>query len=136
LPIWKLTVPLGEPVAFVLTAEKLTVDEGQNQPELVAQSGSRPVRLYDEVFEEKNRPFEPVSIKLPVKEEPSKVVVNSPYWSSTAYAVTPEGKLFARVPIPSTREPLTEGEPPKGTLGSWTITPLLSCGRSATGFWT
>ena len=47
-----------------------------------------------------------------------------------------EGTLLDWVPIPRMRVPSTEGVPPRGTLGSCTITPLLSRGRSAAGFWT
>ena len=49
--------------------------------------------------------------------------------------VTPEGWLFDAVPMPSMREPLREGDPLVGTDGRATMTPLLSTGRSPTGFW-
>ena len=56
MAIWNETTPLGEPDAPVFVAERLTVEEGQNQPELGAgQFGRRVV--------EKNRPFEPLSMK-------------------------------------------------------------------------
>ena len=59
-PIWNNTVPLGEPVAPVFVAERLTVDEGQNHPEFgEGQSG---IELADE--EGKSSPLDPVSIKL------------------------------------------------------------------------
>jgi hypothetical protein len=130
LPIWNETTPLGEPEAPVLVAEKLVVEEGQNQSELgEGQSG---IGLVGGGV--KKRPFEPLSMKLP-KEMPPRLVVNSPNWL-TAYVVTAEGALLDWVPIPITRTPLTAGDPPGGTLGSCTITPLLSWGRSTTGFWT
>ena len=50
--------------------------------------------------------------------------------------VTPEGWLFDSVPMPSMSEPVTEGDPLAGTDGRVTMTPLLSTGRSATGFCT
>ena len=53
-----------------MVAERLAVDEGQNQPELGAgQLGSRLVG--------KNSPFDPLSMKL-VYEVPLNVVLNSP----------------------------------------------------------
>lgn len=57
LPIIKDIAPLGEPVDPVLTAEKVVVVGGQNQPEL--QSGNMLVDVGV-----KNRPFDPVSRKL------------------------------------------------------------------------
>lgn len=130
-PILKVTVPLGEPAEPVLTAEKLVVVDGQNQSEYKeeVQFGSR----LDE-GDVKNRPFEPVSRKLEYV-VPLKVVVNSAYWSEE-YAVTEEGMLFARVPIPSMSEPVVDVAPPVETLASCTITPLLSSESSATGFCT
>ena len=55
---------------------------------------------------------------------------------SVGKTVTPEGWLFDAVPMPSMSEPVTEGDPLAGTDGSVTMTPLLSTGRSPTGFWT
>jgi hypothetical protein len=130
-PIWNETAPLGEPEAPVLVAERLTVDEGQNQSEM----GGEPGQSGSALVEGKKSPFDPLSMKL-VNEVPLKFVVKSPTWGSAPYTVTPEGMLLDCVPIPSTRLPFTEGDPPAGMLGSCTITPLLSCGRSATGFWT
>jgi len=51
------TVPLGDPVAPLLVAERFKVGEGQNQLELGAGQDASELRLV-----EKNRPFEPVSI--------------------------------------------------------------------------
>src|SRR5665811_569018 len=74
----------------------------------------------------KYNPFEPLSMKLLGKDTPLKTVVNSPT-ELAGYAVTAAGVLLDWVPIPSTRFPLTEDTPPKGTPGSCTSTPLLSC---------
>ena len=38
--------------------------------------------------------------------------------------------------VSGTIQKLSFQDPPGGMLGSCTITPLLSCGRRATGFWT
>ena len=62
-------------------------------------------------------------------------VVNTPD-ELAGYIVTPEGVLFDCVPMPRMRLPSTETVPPRGTLGSCNSTPLLSTGRSETGFWT
>ena len=60
LATWNGTVPLGEPVAPMLVAERFTADEGQNQSELgEAQSGRRVAEGGG-----KNSPFVPVSMKL------------------------------------------------------------------------
>jgi hypothetical protein len=84
----------------------------------------------------KNRPFEPLSITLLyVAVVPLIIVIISPDWS-VGYLVTPDGTLLVWVPMPRTSTPATEDVPLEGTLGSITITPLLSWGRSATGFWT
>ena len=82
----------------------------------------------------KNSPFEPLSMKLSLYVFPLKTVMNSPWVGSAGYIVTPEGMLFDRVPIPRIRLPLTEGSPPSLTEGNCTIKPLLSSGRSETGF--
>ena len=59
-PIWNDTAPLGEPLAPVFVAERLTVDEGQNHAEFgEGQSG---IGLADR--DGKYSPLDPVSIKL------------------------------------------------------------------------
>ncbi len=42
MPIWKETVPVGEPEVPSIVAEKPAVDEGQKKPELRGQIGSSP----------------------------------------------------------------------------------------------
>ena len=85
----------------------------------------------------KNSPLEPLSMKLSLYVFPLKNVMNSPEVGSAGYIVTPEGMLFDRVPMPRIRLPLTEGSPPRGTgVRNCTIKPLLSSGRSETGFLT
>ena len=124
------TVSLGEPVDPLLVAERLVVDDGQNQP---AKGPVHAVRTLGGAG--KYNPFEPLSMKLWLYVVPLNTVVNSPV-ELALNVVTPEGELFAWVPIPSTRLPLTEVVPPEETLGSCRITPLLSTGSRATGFWT
>ena len=57
LPIWNKTVPLGDPALSSLVADRLCVEEGQNQPPQVGR-----VLLID--LASKNNPFDPLSIKL------------------------------------------------------------------------
>ena len=81
----------------------------------------------------KNSPFEPLSMKLWLYVLLLNTVVNSPD-ELAGYIVTPKGVLFDCVPMPRMRLPLTEVIPPRGTLGSCNIMPLLSTGRCETGF--
>ena len=127
-PIWNKTLLLiGGKDASAFVAERVVTDEGQNHPGFKVQFGSSPVEGVV-----KNMPFEPLSMKLEY-ETPFRIVTKSPN-PSVLYFITPEEALLGWVSIPSTRMPLTEGVPDERTLGSSTITPLLSVGSFATGF--
>jgi hypothetical protein len=60
-PIWNETVPLADPVWPFVVADKLCVDEGQNQPEAIPEV--QVIRALTELLL-KNSPFEPLSMKL------------------------------------------------------------------------
>src|ERR1039457_6345326 len=81
----------------------------------------------------KNRAFEPLSIELVFG--PLYVVLKLPY-ESVAYTVAPPSLLFVCVPMPKIREPLRILAPAAETAGRSIRTPLLSCKKRATGFWT
>src|SRR5512138_4846 len=131
LPIWNETAEEtpGYPGEGAFVAEKLSRAGGQYQPGKSTQDGMA-------TGDAKKSPFDPVSTnEPPLDVPPAIVVVNSPRRSS-ASALAGDGTLFARVPMPRTTEPSTAGAPAPGTAGKVTMMPLLSAGRSATGFCT
>src|SRR6266511_4082018 len=85
---------------------------------------------------EKKSPFDPVSTNDPGSAGPPEIVVVKSPDPSSARVFAGPGRLFARVPIPRTTAPCREGAVPAARPGNATTMPLLSTGRSATGFWT
>jgi hypothetical protein len=82
----------------------------------------------------KNKPFDPLSIKLDVRLLPllASFVVKLPF-ESTVNTVTLGKALFDWVPIPKVIDPLrVEAEPDNG--GNWSATPLLSVAKNTTGW--
>ena len=132
LPIWNEISTFGDPLYPSVVADKLSVEEGQYQ---ASYGELHCMRVLTEPAL-KNRPFEPLSMKLVsyvVPTSDGKTVVNSPI-ELAGYIVTPEDVLFDRVSMPRMRLPSTEVTPPGGTAGICNITPVLSTRSCETGF--